>query len=360
MAEAVDLEHAHRAVPDDGLGLGDLRDELADRDVADVDAFPAVRRLAALLVGSGALGLGAFLEFLGHAGVGRQQEAHALRLGLRQQLEREVELVGFDAAVAGLVALRLAEGVGHRAADQEGVGFLHQAGNHLDLVGDLRATHDDEEGLLGGLQFAVEVFEFALHQEAHRALRHEMRHAFGRGMGAVGGAEGVVDVDLGAAGEGLGEAGLVGFLGGVKAGVFQQQHLAGLQGGAQGGDFLADAIRGEHHHLAEDFAEQRRGRGQRELRIGPALRPAEVGAEDQLRTAGEQMLDRRNRALDAGVIGDDAVLERDIEVHTHEDFLAVDVEVADRELGHGAGLPEDAVQVKHRVGRILSGFRPRP
>jgi hypothetical protein len=50
--------------------------------------------------------------------------------------------------------------------------------------------------------------------------------AFGGGVGAVGGAEGVVDVDLGEAGKLFGEGGVVGFFFGVEAEVFEQKDLA--------------------------------------------------------------------------------------------------------------------------------------
>jgi hypothetical protein len=47
-----------------------------------------------------------------------------------------------------------------------------------------------------------------------------------------------------------------------------------------------------------------------------------VGREEQPGATLAQCLDRRQRAADAGVVGDDAVLQRDVEVHAHEDALA--------------------------------------
>lgn len=76
-----------------------------------------------------------------------------------------------------------------------------------------------------------------------------------------------------------------------------------------------------------------------------------MGAEDEFRAVGEEVLDGFDGSLDAGVIGDDAVFERDVEVDTHEDFLVVNVEIADGELGHGAGrTPETGPGVKPSVG----------
>jgi len=85
-----------------------------------------------------------------------------------------------------------------------------------------------------------------------------MGDAFRGSVGAMGGAEGVVDVDVGQRGEGLGEGRIVGFFFGVVTQVFKQQYLAGLElAGKVGGDF-ADAVRGEGYVdlCAEGFVEQ--------------------------------------------------------------------------------------------------------
>ena len=52
----------------------------------------------------------------------------------------------------------------------------------------------------------AQVVELLLHQVARRRLRHELRDALGRGVGAVGAAERVVHVDVGQRGQLLGEA----------------------------------------------------------------------------------------------------------------------------------------------------------
>ena len=61
-----------------------------------------------------------------------------------------------------------------------------------------------------------------------------------------------------------------------------------------------------------------------------ALRPAEVRADtDPARVALEQQLQRRQRGTDARVVGDLAVLERNVQIRSHEHGLAFDVRVAD-------------------------------
>ena len=62
-----------------------------------------------------------------------------------------------------------------------------------------------------------------------------------------------------------------------------------------------------------------------------ALRPAEVRADADRRGAAlEQQLERRQRRADARVVGDGAVLERDVQVGADEDDLPRDVGVTDR------------------------------
>ena len=65
-----------------------------------------------------------------------------------------------------------------------------------------------------------------------------------------------------------------------------------------------------------------------------ALRPAEVRADaDPGRAALEQQLERRQRGADPRVVGDLAVLERDVQVGSDEHRLSGDVGVADRARG---------------------------
>lgn len=57
---------------------------------------------------------------------------------------------------------------------------------------------------------------------------------------------------------------------------------------------------------------------------------SKVGAKNQLGAALDEVFDGWERAFDACFIGDLAlVVERDVEIDTHEDFFAVNVEVGD-------------------------------
>ena len=95
-----------------------------------------------------------------------------------------------------LAAPRLDEGEAHRPADQQLVGQVEEPLDDLDLVGHLGPAEDHHERPLRLAQQRTQRVQLLLHQQAgHR--REQRRHPGGGGVGPVGGAEGVVDVDVG-------------------------------------------------------------------------------------------------------------------------------------------------------------------
>ena len=123
-------------------------------------------------------------------------------------------------------------------------------------------------------------------------------------MGAVGGAEGVVDVDVGEArrapsassGSFFGLAGLV-------AAVLEQQHLAAPQPPAAASTSAPDHAGRGGDVGADQLAEPGGDRRHRELGLA-VLRAAEVRDQDDRGAALAQQLDRRQRGPDPGVVGD--------------------------------------------------------
>ena len=65
-----------------------------------------------------------------------------------------------------------------------------------------------------------------------------------------------------------------------------------------------------------------------------AVGPAEVAGKNDDRPLGQQRLDRRQCGHDPAVVGDLAVLERNVEIDADEDALTGGVQVSDRELVH--------------------------
>ena len=113
----------------------------------------------------------------------------------------------------------------------------------------------------------------------------------------------------------------------MEAEIFEQEGLAGFQvGGHLAGDD-ADAVGGEGYVriIAEDVVEHAAkvgDEGAEAHRVdGLALGAAEVRAEDDLGLVAEGVFDGGESFADAGVVGDDAVLQRDVEVDADEDAL---------------------------------------
>ena len=120
--ERLDLEGAHRPVPEDAAGG---RDQLAvgGRTLRpDVEPHPTLGHVDPVELAD--LGLGAEL-FSDHQ-VGRQQQLRAALCGFRQHAAGWLDVVIGAERVTDLVALRGEEGKTHRAADQNCVGALEE------------------------------------------------------------------------------------------------------------------------------------------------------------------------------------------------------------------------------------------
>ena len=145
------------------------------------------------------------------------------------------------------------------------------------------------------------------------------------------GAEGVVDVDLSQRSQLFGEGFLVfGFLF-SEADVFQQDDVARLHGGCHRLGVFADnfLVRCQLDLFVQQLGEAGGYRSQRELLLILTLRASQVGAEDDLGLMVDQVLDGRQRSDDALVVGDDAILERDVKVAADQHPFAGDVDIFD-------------------------------
>src|SRR3954454_1309433 len=147
-------------------------------------------------------------------------------------------------------------------------------------------------------------------------------------MGAVGGAEGVVDVGVGQRCQSARQLGVVRRLPRLVADVLEHEDVARPQRVGLGPRLLADDPRRELDVGAEQLAQAPRCRPQRQLGLA-VLGPAQMGDQDEARAPLAQFLDGGQRGLDPAVVGDPAVLERDVEVDPHENALAFDVDVVE-------------------------------
>ncbi len=221
VGERRDLEDAERAVPEHRPGRLECLLHQRLTLLAEIDDVP--RR--GDLVGGQRLVLGALGDLLGHDDVDRQDDPDALALGHRQDPLGVLHPVVLRQALAHRLALGDEEGVGHPAADDDDVDLVHQVGQDLDLARHLGPADDRRERSLGILEESRQGLDLGLHQQAGVG-RQELGDADRRGMRPVGGPEGVVDVQVGVGGQGLGEGGVVLLLLDVEAEVLEQEGLA--------------------------------------------------------------------------------------------------------------------------------------
>ena len=139
--ERRDLEHAQRAVPEHRLDVGQRLDHQILACLPEVDDVPRRRDL----LGLERLVFGAACDLLGDDDIDRQDDAHAVLLGGREDPLRVLHAVRFGQALADGLALGQQEGVRHAAAQDEHVDPGQQVIDDLDLVADLGPTKDRSE-----------------------------------------------------------------------------------------------------------------------------------------------------------------------------------------------------------------------
>ena len=110
--------------------------------------------------------------------------------------------------------------------------------------------------------------------------------------------------------------------------------MAGLERGGSLSSSLAVGIGDEGDVQTGELGELLGNGSERERRLrAVALGAAEVAHEDDLGVVVNEVLDGGDGGLDARGIAHDAIGHRHVEVHAHEDALAVDIDVADGLLG---------------------------
>ena len=297
------------------------------------------------------LGIGG--ELLRRHGIHRQQELDALCLGLLDHLERVGALVLLEQGLADLAALRLGEGVGHAAADDDGVGLFKQIVDNGDLIADLCAAEHGDERALGIVERLAHDLKLLGNKETGHGGKIR-RYARSGGVGAVHRAERVGDVQLRHRGKGLGELGVVLGLARFKTGVFKQHDLAALERRGLGLGVHADDVVREDDILAQKLGQALGDGRKRQLveglfplllgqrrgvlalfgllfhplvKLGLGL--AEVGAGDDRRAVVEQIPDGRQRGHDALIRGDLAglLVLGHVEIAAQQHLLAAHVHI---------------------------------
>src|SRR6185312_8438195 len=203
--------------------------------------------------------------------------------------------------IADLSAGRLEKSVGHPAADDDVRGPVEEVLDDKDLIRDLGAADNGCKGLLRIVQDLLRAGNFAFHEQAEHplVLREELRDDGGGCMGAVGGAEGVVDVYVGEACQPFGEIDIALFLFLIETQVLEQHDLAGLRLCYRLFRRGANTVFGKNDRRPKEFAEMRHQVVERVFLGWPVFRPSEVAHQDRLTPVRQYLFDSWDSRTDA-------------------------------------------------------------
>ncbi len=214
------------------------------------------------------------------------------------------------------------------------VDLFQQVAEQIELGGNFGAADDRRHRARRSVEHLLEGFQFGL-QRSPGIGRQHVGQPFGRGVRAVRHRESVIDENVAQFGQRGDEFGVVLFLAGMEAGVFQADDVAGLHRGDRALGRFADAIVDEFDRALDDVRDLGGDRLERLLRIAP-LGAAEMRQQDHLGALVGDLGDGGRHALDARCVADDAVLNRDVQVDAHQHALSLHVDVVKgAERAHG-------------------------
>ncbi|MPM50421.1 hypothetical protein SDC9_97160 [bioreactor metagenome] len=268
-------------------------------------------------------------ERIRHRGIYRQQQVHALLFGLFHHVFAIIHLFKVDERRTHLVALGREEGVRHAAADDQRIHLAQQIVDDVQLIGHLGAAQNGDKRAHGAVDGIAKELDLLAHQVTHRSGFDIIGHTDSRAVGTVRRAKRVVDIHVGKAGQLFAECGLVFGLFFAEAGILQQHHVAVFHCGNGGLCMLAHngVIIGKHDRLAQQLCQTRRARSEAELRLRAVFRLAQMAAKDNLAAVCNQLFNGRQGRDDAVIVGDDAVLHRDVEIYPDKNALALYVNI---------------------------------
>ena len=265
--------------------------------------------------------------------IGGDEKLDPPRGGLVHDRPGGREHLVLDQGPTDLVSLGLEKGVGHPAADEQGLDAVEQGLEGGGLGGDLGAADHRDKRLFRVPHHPREGGDLGLHEKTGGLLprAEEPWRGRDRGVRPVGGAEGVVDIVREGRRQLRGEFGIIGLLARVEAEVLQQQEGAGLGVG----DGRIEAVLDKTNRAPEGLGEDRRHRGQAVGRVRNPLGLAEVGAGGDHRCPLAEPPQRRQRGDDPGVVLDHPVGDGHVEVEAGQDPGALDpVEIREDGQGH--------------------------
>merc|ERR1719313_789862 len=342
------LEDTHRSVPDDGLGLGDSCCVQLVGLWATVQAHETIRNAIGLCC---RLDLAIFPKFGADNKINWQDDLDTKGLGLCSDLRHNLcSLLIIQRCSNGHAIVDLQECVCHTSTNDDLVDLVKHVHDELDLVADLGTTKDGQDRLGRSFQDLGKCIQLLGHQGT--CCLHLETLTNHRAVGSVGSAKGIVAVDVGSLSDGSTELcdfgcvslnlattsidSLALFLN-IEAKVLHQENGAW--------SWISSCCLGvstcnASKELDLDTKLLRHNGNKRlhgEFIHNTAIWTTQVGCQDhRLGTLGQQGLNGWDRGINPLGVGDFCgilLVLRHIEVHSHEDTLAADIDILDLSLG---------------------------
>ena len=328
--ERIELEHAHRAVPDDGAGAGDDRLPMRGRWPGRCRGSCRRRPMSAIALTCGA----AVAEnSCAHdrvrsapAPCPENRSRMALASPTRSASASDLPILPPDASTNVLAMPPPTISVSTFAASVRRI---------VSLVETLDPATIATSGRFGCASALPSASSSAASSGPAHATGANFAIAMRGGFGAVRGAEGIVDIDVAELGHALRQRVVVLLLALVHPAVFQQHDLSGRERRVPRA--AVDPVANERDFDAQELGEARADRRQRiRGRPRPFGRPSQVRRDHHGGTACERVANGRHRCANPRVVGDRArVVLRHVQVGANEHALAAHVEVGQASKGHG-------------------------
>ena len=336
MSEVVELEHAHRTIPQNRLRLEDDFLPIFQRLRTGIHTFPTVGNVENIDHLLGRL----IRKFATCHRLHRQTQVHTLFLGSRHHAESLFHQVVFVKRKTDFSALRLDEREAHSTADNQVIDLVEQVLDDSQFRTHFRATDDGREGMLGIFQHVVDGNHLFLHQQTEhfRVFVEIIGDDSRRSVLAMRRSECVVHIDVGIRSECLGELflrcfhrvlglvilrrtffhthGLALFFG-VETKVFKQQNLTRFQRSS-----LFSGLRTvgcKAHGNAQSLLHILANLSEREFRVHLSFRFAHMAHQNERTAVAEDFLQRRQGTTNTGVVGDYTIfVEWHVEINAHD------------------------------------------
>ncbi len=251
----------------------------------------------------------------------RQQELDSPLFRFCHQLPGQFQLILLHLGLAKVAALGGQEGVGHAPANEQGINLGQKVADDANFIRDLGTANDGYKGPAGNAQYLAQHLDFPLHQQASIG-RQVIGNTYGAGMGSVGCAKGVIDKYICQFRQFFGKLRIILFFTGIKADIFQKEHIPVIKGCYGCLRFFAN---GRVHLCYRDCQQffQPPGNGiQTQLFLDSSLGAAQMRNQHQPGSLPAQEIDGGQGSTNPGIIGDFPCAHGHVKVNPEQHPLA--------------------------------------